>query len=142
MDTNLISEQRRKQPAKEVSTWISRIDLDGLYTSTVNIAELRLAILKQGSSADAYQLTLWLENVVRPWFAGRVLEANEASLLRWRVLARELERSQLPAPAVDLLIAAIALENDLGVATRDTKPFIATGVPVFNPWTGERFNGA
>jgi len=138
----VISEQRRKQPSKEVVAWISRIELDCLFTSTVNIAELRYGILNQVSAADVSQLVLWLENVVRPWFSNRIVEADEASLLRWRVLARELERRRRPAPPVDLLIAAIALEKDVSVATRDVLPFAAAGVPVLNPWTGERFNGA
>lgn len=111
-------------------------------TSTVNIAELRYGIVNQKSAADASQLTLWLENVVRPWFSGRIVEVDEVSLLRWRVLARALERDRRAAPPVDLLIAAIALENNLSVATRDVLPFAAAGVPVLNPWTGERFNGA
>jgi predicted nucleic acid-binding protein len=121
---------------------MARVDLDCLLTSTVNIAELRYGILNQKSVADAAQLTLWLENVVRRWFANRIVEVDEASLLRWRVLARELERQRRPAPPVDLLIAAIARENDLSVATRDVSPFVAAVLPVLNPWTGERFNGA
>jgi predicted nucleic acid-binding protein len=122
--------------------WLSRVDLDCLLTSTVNIAELRYGILNQKSAADASHLTLWLENVVRPWFADRIVEADERALLRWRVLARDLERQRRPAPPVDLLIAAIAFENNLSIATRDVAPFAAAGVPVLNPWTGERLNGA
>ncbi len=53
-----------------------------------------------------------------------------------------LTQKRLPAPAVDLLIAAVALEHGLKVATRDTELFVGTRVPVLNPWTGERFNGA
>ncbi len=142
LDTNVISEVRRKRPAKEVTKWIDGIELDCLFTTAVNIAEFRFGISNRKSAADAHSLTLWLEGTVRPWFNNRVIEVGEESFFRWRVLARELERKQLPAPAVDLLIAAIALEHGLHVATRDTRPFIGTGVPVLNPWTGERFNGA
>ncbi len=41
-----------------------------------------------------------------------------------------------------MLIAAVAFENDLVVVTRDHNPFVMSGVPTLNPWTGERFNGA
>jgi hypothetical protein len=30
----------------------------------------------------------------------------------------------------------------MGVVSRDALPFAKCGLPVFNPWTGERFNGA
>lgn len=36
--------------------------------------------------------------------------------------------------AANAVIAAIALENGFGVATRDTNPFLASGVKVINPW--------
>jgi predicted nucleic acid-binding protein len=34
----------------------------------------------------------------------------------------------------DCQIAAIAAAHGFAVATRDTAPFIAAGVPVVNPW--------
>ncbi len=141
-DTNVISEVRRQRPDGKVLAWIGKVDLDCLFTTSVNIAELRFGIANQKSPADAHLLTLWLENTVRRWFQNRIIGVVEESLFRWRSLLRNLERRQLPAPAVDILIAAIALQHDLCVATRDTKPFVAAGARVFNPWTGERFNGA
>ena len=138
----LAHEQAQPRPDKSVISWIGRIDLDHLFTSSLNIAELRLGVLKKVTISDAHLLTLWIENTVRPWFENRVIEIGEAAFLRWRVLARHMEVKQLPAPAVDLLIAATALEHGLHVATRDVKPFVGSGIPVLNPWTGERFNGA
>ncbi|MGH6908034.1 MAG: type II toxin-antitoxin system VapC family toxin [Aestuariivirga sp.] len=142
IDTNVISEMRRPRPAKAVVDWIAGIELDCLFTSSLNIAELRLGILGKNTPAEAQHLELWVENTIRPWFSGRVAEIGEAVFLRWRVLARQMQVKQLPAPATDLLIAATALEHSLHVATRDVKPFLGTGVPVLNPWTGECFNGA
>lgn len=39
-----------------------------------------------------------------------------------------------PAPERDALIAATALVHGLTVATRNTRDFTSTGVPVVNPW--------
>jgi len=36
--------------------------------------------------------------------------------------------------AADGFIAAIAASKGLAVATRDTSPFEAAGLPVINPW--------
>jgi predicted nucleic acid-binding protein len=37
-------------------------------------------------------------------------------------------------PVADAQIAAIATVHGFSVATRDTSPFVAVGVPVINPW--------
>lgn len=141
-DTNVVSEVRKKRPALAVLKWIEGIELDCLYTTSVTIAELRFGAMTHPSPAEAHTLTMWIKEVVRVWFKNRILEVGEESLLRWRIIVREAEQKQHPAPAVDLLIAAIALQHGMHVATRDTKPFFAAGVPVLNPWTGKRFNGA
>jgi predicted nucleic acid-binding protein len=53
-----------------------------------------------------------------------------------------VQAKQLPYHPDDLLVAAIATIHGCVVATRDVRPLVNSGVPVFNPWTGERFNGA
>ncbi len=42
----------------------------------------------------------------------------------------------LAVETADAFIAAVALANGFAVATRDTRPFEAAGVDVFNPWQG------
>jgi toxin FitB len=130
------------RPSPEVGRWVASIDLDCTFTTTVNIVELQSGILEQDSATDAERLQFWLDNTVKPWFAGRTIEIGESTLLRWLVLMKQYQKKQGGVPAVDLLIAAAALEENLSVATRDVKPFVYVGVPVLNPWTGERFNGA
>ena len=129
-------------PSRSVAAWMDGTDADHLFTTTLNIAELRHGIMLQQDAAAAHQLTLWLENTVRLWFDGRIVQIVENDFLRWRVLVRQAESRRKPAPAPDLLIAAVALERGMHVATRDVRPFVGTGVPVLNPFTGECFNGA
>lgn len=142
LDTNVISEGRRRKPSPAVERWIAGIDLDRMFTTTVNIAEVQLGISQRDPPVDAERIQLWLDNTVRPWFATRTLEIGERQLLRWLLLVMEHKKNQGGIPAVDLLIAAVALEENLGVATRDVTPFVSAGVPTINPWTSERFNGA
>jgi predicted nucleic acid-binding protein len=142
LDTNVISETHKPQPSPTLMDWIGHTPLSQLHTSTVNIAELIYGAGKVDDVLKKRSLDEWIEKSVRPWFLGRILEVNENVLLRWRILMREREIQREPAPAVDLLIAAVALANNAGIATRDVRPFVACGIPVLNPWTGERFNGA
>lgn len=106
------------------------------------MAELRYGALASRDEERRIEIGLWIDRAVRPWFGNRIFPADEDVLLNWRLFARQRQQARESAPPVDLLIAATAKTYNLGVATRDVQPFIQCGLPVFNPWTGERFNGA
>lgn len=142
IDTNVISESRRPRPSESVARWIASIELSQSFTSAMVLAELVYGTALVEDILKRNALHAWIDGVVRNWFHGRILEIDEATLVRWRIIRQKLEKQGKPAPAVDLLIAAAAIENGLGVATRDTGPFVAAGVATLNPFTGERFNGA
>lgn len=141
-DTNVISETKRSQPDANVMRWFEEVPVERLFTTIVNFAELRYGVLSQPAVERAQELGLWLERTVRPLFKDRVLGVEEDVVLSWRTISREAQKQRRPAPPGDLLVAAIALVNHCGVATRDVEPFAGAGVPTLNPWTGERFNGA
>jgi toxin FitB len=142
VDTNVISETKKSKESPEVMAWVSAAPLKSLFTSNLNLAELVYGAAKLTDIARRRDIETWIEQIVRPWFAERTVEIDEKTLVRWRILTRQLDGSGNPAPATDLLMAAVAFENQLGVATRDTAPFAVCGIPTINPWTGERFNGA
>ena len=64
-----------------------------------------------------------------PQFQGRILDVNVA-------IARRCAALHIPNPQAerDALIAATALSHNMTVVTRNTKDFMATGVPLFNPF--------
>ena len=142
LDTNVISETRKARKSEAVMSWLGEQRIEDVRTSTVNMAELTYGAAKLDDIIKRRTLENWIAEVVRPWLHGRVAEVSENALLRWRLLIRRAQLAEQRAPEIDLLIAAVALDNNLTIATRDTKPFIGTGVPVLNPFTGERFNGA
>jgi hypothetical protein len=100
------------------------------------VTELRygIAVLPDGKRKTGLRTSL--DARVLPLFASRILpfgmEAAEiCAELRARV--RALGRS---IGTADSYIAAIAAAKGLIVASRDTQPFEAAGVPVINPWEG------
>ncbi len=142
LDTNVISELRKPRPNENVIAWYDIQDATQLHTSSMNIAEL-----VYGAECETYlpkrrELLRWIDEDIRIAFSDRVHGITENILVRWRVVARLAEINKTRGQATDLLIAAVALENKLSIATRDVAPFVATGVPTLNPFTGERFNGA
>jgi toxin FitB len=142
VDTNVISELKRPSPNAAILEWYGSVSMESIYTTVVNISEIRAGITALQSVAHAAELSTWLATVIRPFYQGRILEANEGAFVRWHQIRQLMQARQLPNPPVDTLIAAIAIENNACVVTRDVKGFVATGVPLLNPFTGERFNGA
>lgn len=142
LDTNVISETRKSRKSEAVMFWLGAQSVEDLWTSSVNMAELVYGAESLDDIMKRRMLKNWIANVIRPWLRDRIAEVSEHALLRWRLMIRQAQLTGARVPEIDLLVAAVAFENSLTVATRDTKPFIGTGVPVLNPWTGERFNGA
>jgi toxin FitB len=142
LDTNIISETRQNRQSPHIVNWLADIPSKQLFTSVMNIAELAYGATKLDNLARRQEIEIWIKEVVRPLFNNRIFGVDENVLVRWRTVTRQSNISGKPSPAADLLIAAVALENNLFVATRDTAPFVACGVPTLNPFTGERFNGA
>jgi predicted nucleic acid-binding protein len=134
LDTNVISELWKITPAANVLTWVDAQAIETMYLSAITVAELRfgLATMPDGKRHKIYQNRL--ENDVLPAFLGRVLPFDlDAS----RAYADFMAHAKVAGKAIgkaDGYIAATAMARGFMVATRDTRPFEASGVPVINPW--------
>jgi toxin FitB len=73
---------------------------------------------------------------------GRIIDIGEEEVLRWRLLIDIGKRRNLTFSQPDLFIAATALTRGLILVTRNIRDFVRTEIPILNPWTGGRFNGA
>jgi toxin FitB len=67
-------------------------------------------------------------------FRERVLSFDTAAARSYAQLATRARAAGNGFPTPDGYIAAIASANGFAVATRDTSPFEAAGIPVINPW--------
>jgi predicted nucleic acid-binding protein len=132
LDTNVPSELTRPQPDPRVAQWLEDTDDELMYLSVITIGEVCKGFTVHPE--ERASLRQWLEDDLRPWYAGRILPISEAIGERWGVLDGECQLKGLTLSAPDGLIAATALEQDLTVVTRNVKDFTGLGVAVLNLW--------
>jgi Predicted nucleic acid-binding protein, contains PIN domain len=133
LDTNVISELRRKRPEPRVLQWFERVDDQQLYLSVLTIGEIRRGIARLTDPLQQSQLTVWLEGTLFPWLGSHLLPVNLAVAERWGHLCGAAGR---PLPAIDSLLAATALDRGLTLVTRNLSDFDLPGIRILNPWQG------
>jgi toxin FitB len=134
LDTNVISELRRRKPQPKVLRFIAAQPLDLLFISAVTLAEIRFGIELVPDLPRRAALNDWLTHEVRPMFEGRVLAVSEDVMFKWRVLVEAGRKLGHTFSQPDLIIAATGLDHGLTIVTRDARDYARAGAAVFNPW--------
>jgi len=96
--------------------------------------EIRKGIEKLPPSKRKERIKEWLEGDLLLRFQGRILEITTEVMLIWGELTGRLEKEGRPITAIDSLIAAIALQGNYRLVTRNEHDFQYTGVTIINPW--------
>ena len=135
LDTNVFSEITKAHAARQFTDWINRQRIGELYTTTVTEAEISAGIHKLTPEhprfARLQSATIHLfETVLR----GRILPFDRSAAAAFGPIWAKRHRAGLANAPADLQIAAIALSQDMLVATRNTRDFLQTGVRLVNPW--------
>jgi len=131
LDTNVLSELRRKTPDAAVLEWFTRRPASTLYLSVLTLGELRKGIEGVTDAKRRMALTDWLETELPAFFAGRILPVDAQVADRW---GRLLSAAGRPLPAIDSLLAASAAQYGLSMVTRNSRDFADLGLDVINPW--------
>lgn len=132
IDTNVLSELRRKVPNAGVVEWFSRRPTSTLYLSVLTLGELRKGVEGVADANRRRALLDWLETELPNFFAGRVLSVDAQVADRW---GRMVAAAGRPLPAIDSLLGATAAHHDLSLVTRNVRDFADLGLDVINPWT-------
>jgi predicted nucleic acid-binding protein len=134
LDTNVVSELISKKPNKKVVEWLDHLDPNIVYLSVITIGEIRKGIEKLPQSKRKDSINEWLQWDLLNRFQGRILEITTKVMLTWGELIGRLEKEGRSITAIDSLIAAIALQGNYCLVTRNEQDFQNTGVTIFNPW--------
>lgn len=131
VDTNVLSELRRKKPSARVVGWFEQRPATTLYLSVLTLGEIRKGIEQVADKKRRHLLQDWLEVDLPAFFTGRILPVDLSVADRW---GRLLASSSRSLPAIDSLLAATALEHDMALVTRNEKDFTGLSLTVINPW--------
>lgn len=134
LDTNVVSEPLKQTCEPAVLAWLDQQHIETLFITTISLAELRygVAALPDGQRKNAFGNAL--QGRILTLFGPRVLTFDTAAADAYAVIRARAKASGRAIAAADGYIAATAAAHGFTVATRDTGPFEAAGVPAINPW--------
>ncbi len=130
LDTNVVSETRKMQPAGQVLHWLKSLESSQLYLSVLSLGELRKGVaIKKHKDPDAgRRLEEWVDGL-EYGFADRILDVDATVARIWGALS-----AQRTGPVVDTLLAATAIANQLALVTRNVLDVRDIRLQVVNPW--------
>jgi predicted nucleic acid-binding protein len=142
LDTNVISEYRKREQANEgVTGFFARVHADELYLSVHVIGEIQAGIEKlrqAGSTTKVATYQAWLEGGLLLNYSQRILPFDVEAARMWGTLNSGLKKDP---HTLDRQMAAIALlRPGMTMVTRDTASpgFLSArryGLALLNPFT-------
>jgi predicted nucleic acid-binding protein len=130
LDTNVVSELRRRDPDPHVLAWYGTVTSAELFVSVLTIGEIRLGIerlrKKDGTRADL--LEQWLRGL-HASYGDHIIDVDADIAEEWGRL-----NAPDPLPVIDGLLAASAKLRGWTLVTRNTADIARSGVALFNPF--------
>ncbi len=133
IDTCVVSELRKPLPDPGVSEWLDGVSDELLWISGISLGELRYGIDRLPEGRKKRDLQVWYEEV-RQSFARQTVGCSAEAFVRWGELRARRETAGSSLPLVDGLLAAVAIEGNFTLVTRNSSDFRGLGVEVLNPW--------
>lgn len=135
LDTNVLSELLRNQPAPAVLAWFAEQPPESLFVSAVTQAEMMLGTRllpagKRRKALEAALVAMFSED-----FAGRILPFDSAAVDAYVEIVSERREIGRPISQFDAQIAAISRQAGARLATRNTDDFRNCKLALIDPWT-------
>lgn len=130
LDTNVVSETRKRDGNALVKAWIDETHGPALYLSSLTVGEIRRGVeaRRRKDPVQATTLERWLHALQRQ-FGDRIAPVTSEIAEEWGRL-----NAIRTLPTMDGLIAATARVNGWTLVTRNVKDFDGTGVSIVNPF--------
>jgi toxin FitB len=137
LDTNVVSEIRKKAPDPGVSAWFASVPDDELFLSVLVVGEIRQGIerLARRDLVQAEIFEQWLSRLVHA-YGDRIVPITARVVEAWGRL-----NVPDPVPVVDGLMAATALVHNWTLVTRNVDDVASTGARLLDPFARESQTG-
>jgi hypothetical protein len=129
LDTNVVSELRRRRPHGGVLAWLNSVPERTLHISAYTLAELQMGAenTRLQDAAKASEIERWIDSVPDQF---QVIAMDGRIFRYWAKLTHPRSHTL----DGDAMIAATAVVHRMTVATRNMRDFEALGAPVMNPF--------
>jgi hypothetical protein len=130
LDTNVISELRKRDPDPHVLAWYDTVTSAEIFVSALTMGEIRLGIerLRRKDGTRAGLLEQWLRGL-HASYGDRIINVDAAVAEAWGRL-----NAPDPLPVIDGLLAASAKVRGWTLVTRNTSDLARSGVALLNPF--------
>lgn len=129
LDTNVVSELRKRKPHGAVLEWMKATDGEELAIPGLVLAELQMGVelTRRNNSRKALEIEAWIERIAATY---QVISMDGNCFREWAgILHRQSQTLR-----EDAMIAATARIHGLTVVTRNEVDFEPLGVSILNPF--------
>ena len=134
LDTNVLSELMRQQPADAVLAWANQLKPQEVAITAMNEAEILQGITRLPDSQRRQELQQGWETLLGNVLQQPVLPFNSAAAQWFAALVSHREGLARPISTADAVNAATALAHEGQLATLNTGDFDLIGLKLINPW--------
>lgn len=135
LDTNVLSETMRPEPAPQVLAWLDGLGSGPVYVSSVTQAEMLLGVTLLPTGRRREALELKVVALFAQHFANRCLPFDAQAAPYYARIVAARRRAGKRITTEDAQIAAVACSRSYRLATRNVADFAGiSGLEIVNPW--------
>jgi predicted nucleic acid-binding protein len=134
LDTNVISEFMRDAPAAEAVLWLDGLPDTSIWTTSINVYEIRSGLLGMPGGRRQVLRTVAFERLLNDTIQGRIVAFDLAAAQRAAELEAAGQKAGRQRDPRDTMIAGIVLASRATLATRNVRHFDDIAKSVVNPW--------